>query len=152
MQSHRYELTIKDLLRALVPPLLPLMAFAVLMHAGPRFLPAPSPALNTDGTILAHQAHAAQNGPDANWVLIGDSSCLMDVSARQLSEAISNSVLDLGTLSYLDLDAYHKLLRVYLQSHPPVGKKIVLLLHPEALRRNVPEAYYTRLLDSCLAG
>src|SRR5512139_2493057 len=99
MRSHVHEYSPVDLLRVLAWPLVPVAVFAAAMHLGTwaRLWPAPRPALDVDRTVLIHQAEVARSAQDAEIVLLGDSSCLMDVSARQLAEELGRPVLNLGT-------------------------------------------------------
>ena len=122
------------------------------MHgaAALRLLLAPRPALDTDRTILIHQVEASRARQEAEVVLIGDSSCLMDISARQLGQGLGRPVLKLGTLSYLDLNAYALLVREYARANPGRLREVVLLMHPEALRRASPEPYYVQTLQALL--
>jgi len=154
MRSHTYDFQTADLLRMLGPPLVPLLAFAALMHAGAgaHLWPKPRATLDVDRTILIHKAEASSSRSDAKVVLIGDSSCLIDISALQLSEHLGQPVLNLGTLSYLDLEAHAALLKRFFAANPNQVKAVVLLLHPEGLRRPAPEPYHTKFLQSFLAG
>jgi hypothetical protein len=154
MRSHRYDFKAADAARLIVPLLLPVAAFAGLMHALAllHLLPRPRPTLDVDRTIIVHKAEVSGSRSDAQVVLLGDSSCLMNVSAGQLSQAIGRPVLNLGTLSYLDLAAHGTLLKRFAHANPDQLQAVVLLLHPEALRRPAPEAYHTQILHSFLAG
>ena len=153
MKSHLYEFEARDLLRLVGLPLIPVVLFAALMHLGVAFrlLPEPRPTLDIDRTILIHQAEAARAPQDAELLLLGDSSCLMNVSGQQLGARLSLSTLNLGTFSYLDLNAHAALLRAYTAANPGRLRSVVLLMHPEALRRNAPEPSYVRLLQSLLS-
>src|ERR1041385_1604285 len=86
MKSHEYDFALADMLELLGWPLAPVALFAAAMHLGATLnvLPLPRPTLDIDRTILMHQAEASQSRHDAEMLLIGDSSCLMDVSAKQL--------------------------------------------------------------------
>src|SRR5688572_13413646 len=90
MRSHSYDFGPRDLLWLLGPPLIVVSVFAALMHLGAalRVLPKPRPTLDVDRTILIHKAEASKSRSDAQVILIGDSSCLMDVAARQLTELL----------------------------------------------------------------
>ena len=76
-------------------------------------LPDPLPILDMDRTILLHQAKASTGKHDAEIVLIGDSSCLMDISTTGLAEQLGRKVLNLGTLSYLDITDFALILEHY---------------------------------------
>ena len=154
MKSHLGEFTTKDLFRILGGPLTVLGLFAALMHAGAalKLLPAPRPALDTERTILLHQAQASRRPHDAEILLMGDSSCLMDVAARPLGEQLGRPVLNLGTFSFLDLRAYALLLRQYARANTGRLRAVVLLMHPEALRRVGSEGYYLSALTNFWNG
>jgi hypothetical protein len=150
-QSHCYDFTIQELASILAIPLAPLAVFALLTHLGVvlSIFPAPCPVLDTDRTILFHQADSARHSAPADVLLIGDSSCLMDVSAPQLTRSLPDqpAVLNLGTLSYLDLRGFATILSEYYAHHPKPPNAIVLLMHPEALRRPSPSEYHTDALQ-----
>ncbi|MCI0747332.1 MAG: hypothetical protein L0Y58_18155 [Verrucomicrobia subdivision 3 bacterium] len=152
MRSHTYDFRPRDLIRLLATPVLPLVAFAALMHltASLQLLPKPRATLDVDRTILVHQAEASRSRDNARVLLLGDSSCLIDVSATQLGEELRQPVLNLGTLSYLDLNANARLLREFNAANANQLIMVVLLMHPEALRRPAPEEYHTRFLESLL--
>lgn len=154
MKSHVCEFAPKDLLRLAGLPLLPLVLFAVAMHVAARvhLLPAPRPTLDTERAILIHQAEASRTSQDTEVLLLGDSSCLMDVSARQLTEQLGRPALNLGTFSFLDLNAHALLLRNYTQANPGRLHAVVLLMHPESLRRLSSEPYYFSVLTNFLSG
>lgn len=154
MKSHEYGYAPADLARLIAGPLFTAAAFILAMHAGARLhvLPAPRPTLDTDRTILIHQAEAARRAHDAHILLIGDSSCLMDVNARQLGKQLGLPALNLGTLSFLDLAQYAALLRRYAEANPNRLRVVVLLMNPEALRRVGAEEYYVNVLDHFWAG
>lgn len=154
MKSHVCEFAQKDLLRLAGLPLLPLALFALAMHVGARshLLPAPRPTLDTERTILVHQARASRVSQDAEVLLLGDSSCLMNISARQLTEQLGRPALNLGTFSFLDLNAHALLLREHARANPGRLRAVVLLMHPESLRRLGAEAYYLAALTNYLSG
>src|SRR6266496_1442473 len=154
MKSHTGEFTINDLVQVVGGPLAVLAIFAALMHGGvaSKLLPAPRPTLDTERTILLHQAEASRAPHDAGILLVGDSSCLMDVSARHLGERLGRPVLNLGTFSFLDLNAHALLLREYARANPGRLHAVVLLMHPEGLRRVGSEGYYLRVLTNFWNG
>jgi hypothetical protein len=150
MKSHVCEFRPGDLLRLAGWPLVPVVLFALAMQAGVRLnlVPTPRPTLDTERTILIHQAESARQQHDAEILLLGDSSCLMDVSARRLGEEAGRPALSLATFSYLDLNAHASMLREYAQSNPGRLRAVVLLMHPESLRRLGSEAYYSTVLTN----
>ena len=156
MRSHNYEFAPFEILTLLGSIVLPVGLFAAAMQLGAatNVLPAPRPALDIDRTMLLHQAEASRCKHAAGILLIGDSSCLMDVSAPQLGAALpgGHRALNLGTLSYLDLSSYASILRQYLAVNPGGIRTIILLMHPEALRRAAPEEHYLEILEHYYAG
>ena len=154
MKSHACEFTLRDLLQFAGWPLVPLALFAFAMHLSARFhlLPDPRPALDTERAILIHQAEASRTSHDAEILLLGDSSCLMNVSARRLGEQLGRPALNLGTFSFLDLEAHTLLLREYAKANPGRLRAVVLMMHPESLRRLGSEPYYLGALTSYWAG
>lgn len=155
MQSHRCEFAWRDLLRELAWSLVPVGLFALAMHAGvlASLWPSPRPTFDTERTVLLHQADACRNkSAAADVLLLGDSSCLMNISARRLSERLGRPALNLGTFSFLDLNAHALFLKEYVQHHPTPPRAVVLLLHPESLRRLSSDSYYLAALTNYWAG
>ena len=154
VKSHTCEFEWKDLLLLAAGPLAPVALFALLMHGGAHLhlLPPPRPTLDTDRTIIIHQAQTSRAASTAEILLLGDSSCLMDVSAKELSARLGRPVLNLGTLSYLDPGAHARLLREFAAANPGRLRTVVLLMHPEALRRAGSEPYQLNVLTNYLAA
>ena len=154
MKSHTCEFTAKALAPLVAWPCVVVVAFAALMHVGAslRLLPAPRPTLDTERTVLLHQADAARSTHDAEIILLGDSSCLMNVSARQLGTELGRRVLSLGTFSFLDVNAHASMLRQYAQANPGKLRTVVLLMHAESLRRLSAEPYYVEAVSHFWSG
>lgn len=154
MKSHTCEFSPAHGVRLCLGPVLVVMVFALAMKAGVAtgWLPSPRPWHDADRTILHHQAAASRTLRPVNIVLIGDSSCLMDVSVPLLNRELpGTTALNLGTLSYLSLDAYADLLRPFAQTNRATLQTVVLLLHPDALRRAGESEYHRAILTSLLA-
>jgi hypothetical protein len=154
MKSHVYQFTPQDLLQLIGLPLVPVALFALALHlsAAGHWLPAPRPTLDVDRTVLVHQAEASRQRDNAELLLLGDSSCLMDVSAPLLGQQLGRSVLNLGTFSYLDLNAYASLVRRHIEANPGRLRAVVLLMHPDALRQLSANAWYASFLQSFFEG
>lgn len=154
MKSHQGHFSYSDLLKLVMGPLLPLALFALLMQAGywMNWLPQPWPALDMDRAVLTYQARAAQTPQETDILLLGDSSCLMGVSAPALARQIKSEVLSLATLSFVDLSAHSLMLRTWAKANPGQPVTVILLMHPEALRRPEPSAYHQDFLVSLLQG
>lgn len=152
MKSHTYDFPWQDAAKYTLLPLIPLLAFALLMHAGvgANLFPRPLPALDVDRTILLHQTQSSATPHKASLLLLGDSSCLMNVAAPELKLTNYSGVQNLGTLSYLDLEAYSALLQNYLSANSNSLRTIVLLMHPEALRLGTRNPYFSELMERYL--
>lgn len=154
MRSHECHFHAFDLIKPVLAPLLPVGVFALLMHTGAwmNWLPRPWPALDMDRTVLTCQAQAAQAKQPAHILLLGDSSCLMGVSALELIQQTGMEALSLATLSYVDLHAQGLMLRQWTTANSASLQTVVLLMHPEALRRPEPSAYHQNFLIDLLQG
>ncbi len=152
MESHVYEFNGIDLLKRFGPALGVVALLAIALRVGPRAISAPRPALDVDRTILVHQADASRHSQDAALILVGDSSCMMDVDTVRLTGLLHVPSLNLGTLSYLDFKAHGQLIANYAAANPGKLKTVVLLLNPEALRRSGADEAYQQWLDDYLAG
>lgn len=154
MTSHHYDFAPRDVLKLLGSILAPTLLFAVLMHTGAwlNVWPRPRPAHTMEQTIIVHQTEAASNARDIDLVLLGDSSCLMDVNAAQLESFLPAArVLNLGTLSYLDLRASADLLSRAAAASDRL-RFVVVLLHPQTLRGVEPVRQYSELFRAFAAG
>jgi len=155
MKSHEYDFGLKDLTTLTGPSIILLCLFVAVMHGGAKLglLPPPQPRADVDQTILAHQAESSVSRHEADILLIGDSSCLMDCSARRLETLLPNhKVLNLGTLSYLDLRVYGDLLRRYTQTNPGQLRAVVVLVHPEMLNGVDAAPYHVDALNALFRG
>lgn len=154
MTSHEYRFARLDVVRLVGGPLLVVALFAAAMQglAWLGWLPRPWPALDMDRVVLLHQAEASRSGAAADLVVVGDSSCLMNVDAVRLGERLGIEVLNLGTLSYVDLETQGRLLATFAAKHPGQPGAAVLLLHPHRLRLRPGDRYHTEVLQSHLEG
>lgn len=154
MKSHTCDFSVRHLMPLIAWPLLTPAVFALVMHLGAMtsLLPAPRPTLDTERTVLIHQADSARSPQNAGTVLFGDSSCLMDVDTLRLSELLGRPALNLGTFSFLDVNAHADMLRQYIRANPNRLHTVVLLMHAESLRRLGPESYYVDMLHHFWEG
>jgi len=72
----------------------------------------------------------------------------MGVHATRLSEGLGRDCINLGTLSFLDLPDYAYILDHYIRTNPGKVKTVILLCHPEALRRHGPKQVYVEFLKA----
>ncbi len=144
MRSHSYQFGWSDVVRLLGPTLAVVVMGSIGLHVGASsgWLPRPRPAVDIDRTILVHQTESAREQEQASIVLIGDSSCLMNVVATQLAEILGKPVRNLATLSYVDLPTHGRLIQFHARANPDALKTVVLLMHPESLRLGSVPAYF----------
>jgi hypothetical protein len=150
--SHHFDFSISDLVRRLLPPVLGVALLAAILHvvSNTRILPDPVPA-DLDRTLLAAKVELASDTAPASVLLLGDSSCMMDVDAPELARQLGRPVLNLGTLSYLDLTAHTALLRHALARLPSPPIDVVLLLHPGSFLRGSSMPALDQFLRASLA-
>lgn len=149
MKSHEYQFSSKDLAGIMVLPVTMLFLFSAIMHVGAKInlLPRPRPSGNVEEAVVVHQIDAARKST-AEIVLVGDSSCLMNVDAQLLSKTLGKPTLNLGTFTFLSLREYGDLLEEC--RTPP--RMIVLLLHPDSLGKPWADPYYAGLFRSYREG
>jgi hypothetical protein len=156
MKSHEYVFGPGDLGRLLASLAVPVIVFAVILRLGAvsGVLPRPWPVLDLEHTVLTHQALASQTPGKSDILLIGDSSCLMNVSTSQLEERYggTHSAVNLGTFMYLGFYGYAALLSRYTTVNPGRLRKIVVIVHPEMLRGVKPIPQYYQFVSSVYSG
>lgn len=137
MHSHTYNFTPRQLAGVVLPTLVVLAALAILLHSSRalRWLPPPSPRLDPDRVVLAHQAAAARSHQPARIILLGDSTCLMGVDAAALQQRLPGHppVLSLALFIWLGLDVYGDALATYAAVNPGQVCDVVLLVTPSKL-------------------
>lgn len=130
-------------------PVAILFLFSGIMHGGAKanLLPRARPSMNVEEAVVVHQIDAARKS-SAEVVLVGDSSCLMNVDAQLLSNTMGKQTLNLGTFTFLSLREYGDLLEEC--RTPP--RIVVLLLHPDSLGKPWADPYYAGLFRSYREG
>ncbi len=149
-----YDVPLGEALRFVsIPWVLPAIAAGILHGLTLTGLhPHPRPMGNIDETIVSHQAHAALHHPRADILLVGDSSCLMNVDALHLQEALGGdkTVLNLGTLSHLGIAETCDMLEARALNVERPDPVIVTLRHPEGLRGRSPDSRLRDVLHAVL--
>jgi len=110
--------------------------------------PGPSFSSDPDSAIIATKVALARNSAAAQVALVGDSSCLIDLDVATLEASCPLAVVNLGTLSYLSLDAFGLLAGEF--SKGKEAPKVVLVVHPDGLRIASPSPAHRAILDSAL--
>ena len=142
------------LIKLLGLPLAGLCAVSLSLWASTwsDFLPSPRATWDMDRTILATKTDMARETPTADLVLIGDSSCMMNINTELLQAELDLSILNLGTLSFLDLPSIYEFLQELPPSSGSIPKAVVWLTHPEFLRRHSPSPIHVEWLNSYREG
>ncbi|HOW66360.1 MAG TPA: hypothetical protein P5186_24855 [Candidatus Paceibacterota bacterium] len=154
MSSHQCQFGVRDLARIVLLPLLPVVFIALAMHGGQTlgWFPARWPILDMDRAVLTYQAEVARMPNSAEVLLLGDSSCLTGLSVPDLEKNLGLKALSLATLSYVDLQAHGMMLSRWIEANPGKLRTVILLMHPEALRREEPSAFHQRFLEGLLTS
>ena len=150
--SHTYDFDFKWFASHLGLLLLLIAMIAGMLHMCAPFLPAPRATWDMDRTIMATKADLALKDEGADIVLIGDSSCLMNIDASQLGELTGKKVVNLGTVSFLDMKIFSEILDRYLRTQTKMPSEIVLMVHPDFLRRSSPSRSHVNWIHDYMAG
>lgn len=137
MKSHEYNLSVRELARAVLPTLVVLAVLAVVLRGGRShgLMPPRPVSWDPNSAMLAHQSRAARSHHPARIVLVGDSTCMVDVDARALSYRLPGQprVLNLGLLIWFDFSTYAEVLSDFASANPGQVRAVVLLVTPEKL-------------------
>lgn len=87
---------------------------------------------SVETVVVETQRRRSHTIADADVLIIGDSSALMNVDPRQLSEELSARVESLATIGFMGPRGYAKLLTNYSERAKPIGS-LVILMHPTSL-------------------
>jgi len=147
MKSHTYQCGNNAWKIAAIPVAIVLIFAAAMQGMERTHRVSPWPLLDLDRTIVTHQVSLAARAPPARTVFLGDSSCLMNMDATR-----APGMINLGTISHLGLEHHARLLARYLQHAAEPPDIVVVLLHPDALRRERDEANADTLFDTIMSG
>ena len=139
-----------ELLRFFGTVVFNLLLLSLLLQAGVYFelFPQSSARLDVDRVIISNKVNLSKVENNAEILLIGDSSCLMNIDANKFSDISGKKTYNLGTLSYLDFESYGTLLTNALNNNKEVSL-VCLFLHPEFLRRVTPSDTHIAFFRSC---
>lgn len=154
MKSHENDFVLRELGAILGAVLVPAVIIAAVLRlaAAVHIMPAPWPATDLEHTVLTHQAKASRTPNPATILLIGDSSCLMGVSADRLKTSPGEQALNLGTFMYVGFQGYATLVARYAAANPTSLQKVVVLVHPEMLRGIEPVPHYLDFIAAVQQG
>lgn len=93
---------------------------------------APKREKNLEEIVVEHQFAAARSATGFNVLLVGDSSCLMDLDAKAMKED-QHRFLNLGMVSVLPLSSFGDIVHEYAARNPGQPETVVLLIHPEMM-------------------
>lgn len=124
-------------------------AFALVSLAAWGLLPKPRALENMEEAVLTAKAELARCDAAAPWIVMGDSTCLMNFDARALEAVLGVKAMNLGLWRHLTFDAYASLLRARTQAgHAP--DRILLIVHPASLQRSASDSSAHALLNALL--
>ncbi|MDA0750049.1 MAG: hypothetical protein O2964_04985 [Verrucomicrobia bacterium] len=152
MNSHYYEFDTQWIIKLLGTLIAFMVGGALVLRFAAPILPSSRNTWDMDRTIMAHQADASGRANDADILLIGDSSCLMNIDASIASEHLGKKVLNLGAVSFLDVEMFGNLVKRYLESCSKSPDTIVLVTHPDFLRRSSASRSHVAWMEHYLAG
>jgi hypothetical protein len=142
MRSHEFCFGFRQLARMLVPSVLALGLLIVLLHlaAAMNLLPAPAISADPDQTVLLHQSRASRTRDPAVVLLSGDSTCLVGVDARELSQRLPGEppARNLSLIIGFGLNVYGKLIADFSAANPHQVRAVVLLVSAAKLRNPGP--------------
>src|ERR1051325_6579357 len=136
MRSHTYNISKRNAFRFIGAPLLALLCIVLVAH-GLRLENVFGPARlgeYMEDIVISEKSAAAQYRRDANILFVGDSSCLMDFSGRELEELIPGAKpYNLGSLSTLGLAKFGEFTAAFLATHTNV-RTVGPLMSPTMVR------------------
>lgn len=138
MKSHQYDHSVADFLIPTLAPWLGVALLAILVWLAAPLLPAPQAHLDLDRTVISHQILSSKSSQAADLILIGDSSCLMNIDALQLEEETGLKTHNFGMLSFLDMPTFGLSAKNHAEKSSSPAKKVLVIVHPEFLRRSSP--------------
>ncbi len=138
MKSHQYDHTVADFLIPSLAPWLGVALLAVFVRLAIPALPAPQAHLDLDRTVISNQIQSSKSLQAADLILIGDSSCLMNVDALQLEKETGLKTRNFGMLSFLDMPTFGLTAKNHAESSSSPARKALVIVHPEFLRRASP--------------
>lgn len=136
MRSHRYEFSKADLFQAALAPLLIVSCLIIAAHVLriTHVLDGVETAEYMDDIVLTQRSKAPGEASNPQILFVGDSSCLVDFSARELQSLVGGiRCYNLGTLSTLGLPKFAEFTTDFLAVQTNVNV-IVLLISPEMVR------------------
>ena len=145
MKSHEYKTVIGDWLKAILPTLTVIVGLAAILKAADRLGLLPSPPIFSEpgSIVLAHQSAAARAGLAGEIVLLGDSTCLMDVDAPTLQASLPGNrpVINLGLIAWLSFEDYAGLFADHSAASHSQITTVVLLVTPNKLTLSGEDAH-----------
>lgn len=152
MKSHSYEHTAADFFKPTLFPWLGVAVLAVLVRLATQILPEPHAHLDLDRTVISEKVQSSKSTEPRDLILVGDSSCLMNLDARQIESATGWKTHNLGMLSFLDFPTFAMAARNHLDHSSQPAKRILLIVHPEFLRRSSPSRAHIEYARSVQQG
>ena len=123
---------------------------AIAFHSFARlpFAPHSTYRSDPDSIIIATKAALACTVSNVQIAFTGDSSCLMNIDVAAVESVSGLNAVNLGTLSYLGIDAFGMLAEQVARGRESM--RLVLVIHPEALRVANTSVAHRAVLDAAL--
>ncbi|MDX2287566.1 MAG: hypothetical protein NW217_01915 [Hyphomicrobiaceae bacterium] len=104
----------------------------------------------TTSVVIYEQILRAQSLPDQDILFIGDSSCLMGIHVERLAARLPGTprVASLCSIAYLGPTGYARMLRTFLVERKKHAGRIVVVIHPDQVRRRKAWDAWVRFVDS----
>lgn len=148
--GHRYFLKVGELGRYLAWMMGTFVVLTTLVWGLIRggLLPAEAHLSNPDSAIISTKALLASQTTGKSIAFVGDSSCLINIDIPTLRNHGIDAV-NLGTLSYLSIDAFGRLAQRFCEGKS--SPEVILVVHPECLRLTEPSMEHRAILESALS-
>lgn len=138
MKSHSYEHTAADFFKPALFPWLGVAVLAILVRLATPVLPEPHAHLDLDRTVISEKVQISKSSEPRDLILVGDSSCLMNLDASQIESITDLRTYNLGMLSFLDFPTFAMVAKNHLEKSSQPAGRMLLIVHPEFLRRSSP--------------
>lgn len=132
MKSHEFEFRFRDLARVFVPVTVAILGIIAVLQVldALDFLPPRAIFVDPPQTMLLHQSRASRSLSPAAVALAGDSTCLVGVDARELSDYLPGQIRaqNLSLIISFGLNVYGNLISDFVATNHGRVRTVVLLV------------------------
>ena len=126
---------------------LSVLSFILRIALHLNLLPEFQPAIDIDRVVITSKIDLSKNLNQPDIIFLGDSSCLMNIDTKFIIQKTKLNAVNLGTLSFLNIDSYKKLL-ANISSKNKLPKIVCLIVHPELLRKTTFSDSHREVFES----